>query len=124
MTTLDRLTAAMASSGETWYCAQLSRIERDYDGALIASEWRRGRDTGQRCEQRPHAVDGEILHLALRVSGAAEDQQADGHAACIETRDKGRHRAGRHEGSRAIHIAHRLRHRLAHVGAFDGTPAS
>ncbi len=48
---------------------------------------------------------------------AAEDQLADRHAAGVEASDEGRHGARRHERARAIHIADRLRHGLAHVGA-------
>ena len=52
-----------------------------------------------------------------RAGCAAEDQLADGDAAGVEARDERRHGAGRHEGAGAIHVADRLRHRLAHVGA-------
>jgi hypothetical protein len=75
ITSVDLLTAAMASSGEIGI-AQLVGIERHDDGALIPAERRRRGNAGQRREQRTHAVEREILQLALRVRGAAEDQQA------------------------------------------------
>ena len=96
---------------------ELVGIERDDDGPLVSAERRRRGNAGQRREERAHAVDGEILHLALRAGGAAEDQHADGDASGIETRDEGRHRSGRHEGAGAVHVADCLRHRLAHVSA-------
>ena len=95
---------------------QLGRIEHDHDGALIPSERRRRGNPGQSREQRAHAVDRIILHLALRVRGAAEDQQAHGHAARVEPRDERRHGPRRHESARAVHVANRFRHRLTHVG--------
>ncbi len=49
--------------------------------------------------------------------GAAEDQLADGDAAGVEARDERRHRARRHEGAGAVHVADGFGHRLAHVGA-------
>ena len=92
---------------------ELVRIERDHDGPLVAAERRRRGNAGQRREQRAHAVEREILQLALRVRGAAEDQLADGHAARVEASDEGRHGSRRHEGAGAIYIADRLRHGLA-----------
>ena len=52
------------------------------------------------------------------MTRTAEKQEADGYAAGIETRDEGRNGTRRHEGACAIHIAHRLPHRLLHVRAF------
>ena len=96
---------------------ELVGIERDDDGALVAAERRRRGDARQRREQRAHAVQREILHLARAAVGAAEDQLAHGNAAGVETRDERRHGARRHEGAGAVHVADRLRHRLAHVRA-------
>ena len=59
------LTAAMASSGEMLILLQLVGIERDDDGALVAAERGRRGNAGQRREQRAHAVQREVLHLAL-----------------------------------------------------------
>ena len=70
---------------------QLVGIERDHDGALVAAERRRRGNAGQRGEQRPHAVEREILHLAQGAGGAAEHQLPHGDAARIEARDEGRH---------------------------------
>ena len=97
---------------------QLVGIERDDDGPLVSSERRRRGNARQRRKQRPHAVQREILQFALRVRRAGEDQLADRHAARVETRDKRRDGSRRHEGAGAVHIADRLRHRLAHVGAW------
>ena len=67
ITSVALLTAAIASSGEMLVLLEFVRIERDDDGPLVAAERRRRGDAGQRREQRPHAVEREILHLALRV---------------------------------------------------------
>ena len=67
ITRVALLTAAMASSGEMLILLQLVGIERDDDGPLVSAEGRRRGDAGQSGEEGAHAVEGEILHLALRV---------------------------------------------------------
>ena len=69
---MPRLTAAIASSGEMRYARSRSGIEPDHDRALVAAERRRRRDAGQRGEQRPHAVERDVLHLARAARLALE----------------------------------------------------
>src|SRR6059036_4197918 len=68
-------------------------------------------------EQRAHPVQSQVLHLAHRARFAGKDQVAHGHAPRVKAHDERRHGAGRHEGAGAIHVGHRLRHRLGHVRA-------
>ena len=94
---------------------QLIRIQTDHDGALIATERRRRRDAGQRGEDGSHAIQSDVLHLTRGTIGAGKNQLADGHAACVKSRDEWRHRARRHKCASAIDVADHLRHRVAHV---------
>jgi hypothetical protein len=98
--------------------SQLAGVEHDHDGPLVSAEWRRGGNSGQCGKQRPHAIEREILQLALRVRCAAENQLPYRHAACVEARDEGRHGSGRHECTGAVNVADSLSHRLGHVGTF------
>ena len=96
--------------------SHLFRIHSDDDAALIASK-RRGRgDAGEGGEDRPHAVEGDVLHLARASVGARQHELRHGNAAGVVAHDEGRDRARRHESPGAIHIPDDLRHRLAHVG--------
>ena len=116
-TVLARLTAAIASSGEMRYARSRSGFEPDDDGPLVAAEGRRRGDARQRGEQRAHAVERDVLHLAGLRRRAREHQLPDRHAAGVEAHDERRHGAGRHESAGAVDVADHLRHGLAHVGA-------
>ena len=67
ITSVALLTAAIASSRRDLILPQLVGIERDDDGSLVPAERRRRGNARQRREQRTHAVEREILQLALRV---------------------------------------------------------
>ena len=104
--------------------AQPIRIDADHDRALAAAERRRRGEARQRRELRADAIEREILNLAEAAALAREDQIADRHRAGVEAHDERPDRARRHERARAVDVADRLRQRLGHVGARDGTSAS
>jgi hypothetical protein len=104
--------------GRDMILLQFAGVERDHDRPLIAAERRRRGDAGQRGKQRTHTVERVVLEFALRAGGAVEDQLSNCHAARVEAGDEWRHRAVRHEGARAVHVADGFGHRLAHVRAF------
>ena len=65
MTTLRVADGGDGFVGRDAVWLELVGVERDDDGALVAAEGRRGGNAGQGGEQRTHAVEREILHLAL-----------------------------------------------------------
>ncbi len=116
MTTLERLTAAMASSGEMRYCCSLS-------GSSVTTMVRWLPPNGGGAET-PGSVanSGRTRLMAKSCISPCE---------CVALLKTSRPTAtlpaskrvmnggtvpGRHEGARAVHIADGLRHRLAHVG--------
>src|SRR5204863_5532694 len=69
--------------------SHLFRIHSDDDAALIASK-RRGRgDAGEGGEDRPHAVEGDVLHLARASVGARQHELRHGNAAGVVRMMKG-----------------------------------
>ncbi len=91
------------------------RVYADHDAALVAAKRRRRGDSRQSRENRPHSIQGDILHLAGRAVRTRENKLGHRHAASVIAHDEWRNRARRHEGARAIHVAHHFRHGLAHV---------
>ena len=92
------------------------RVGLDDDGALVAAERRRRRDTGQSGEHGPDNEQGLVLDLADGPL-ALEDEVADRHAAGVEAHDERRDRVRRHERAGAVDVTDRLGHRVGHVGA-------
>ena len=96
--------------------AQLVRIERDHDGALIPSERRRGRDSRKRGKHRAHPIQCEILNFGLRAIRANKGELTYRNAAGIKARDERRDCSRGHKGPGPVYVADGLRHGIGHVG--------
>src|SRR6266853_5393748 len=81
------------------------------------AEGRGSRNARERREERTHAVQCEVLNLADALRRTRKDEIPDRDTAGVKPHDERRDRSRWHERTRAIHIADRLRHRLAHVRA-------
>ena len=114
---LAAVIAATTSSGDMLYARSRSGFRLTTMRARAAAERRRRRDAGQRREQRAHQFNAAscISPTVLRFAGKHE--VANRHAAGVEPHDERRHRSGRHERARAIHIRNGFGHRLRHVRA-------
>ena len=80
------------------------------DGPDLPAERRRRRHTGQRREQRPHPVEGQVLYLLVTPLIAGEHELPDGNGTGIEAHDERGQGSGRHEGGGAKRHRDDLRH--------------
>ena len=111
------MTAAIASSGEMPYARSLS-------GSSVTTMVRWLPPNGGGAETpgsvaksgRTRFSAMSCISPGVRVA-LVKTSWPTGNAAGVEARDERRHGARRHEGARAVDVADRLRHRLAHVGA-------
>src|SRR6185312_5506133 len=97
---------------------QFLGVYRDHNRFLVAAKWWRRADAGKRGKHRTHTEQGQVVDLPQRTAVRTEDQLPHRDTPRIESHDKGRHGAGRHEGAGAIDVADDLRHRLAHIRPF------
>ena len=96
---------------------QTIRVDADHNGSGCSAKGRWCRDAGQSGKQRPHTVERDILDLSHRTRRTGEYEIAYRNTPRVEAQDEWRDRSRRHEGAGAVHVPHRLRRRLAHVGA-------